>query len=159
RDELARLHRLAVRDAERRAVRHLVALALPAELVDDRELARAGRRDQMPLLLVLDGLQVLEPDRAGALALDAVARRRRRRGAADVARPHRQLRARLADRLRRDDAARLALVAAVAAREVAPVALGADAVLRLARDRRAREHLIDRVRLELRDHLLVEQGP
>src|SRR5690606_3557324 len=152
-------HRLAVVDAQIRAVRHLVALALAAELVDDRELARAGRRDQMSLLLVPDGLQVLEPDRARALDLDAVDGSRPRRRAADVERPHRELRARLADRLRRDDTDRLALVHAMTARKVAPVALRADAVLRLARDRRAREDLVDRVRLELRDHLLVEQGP
>src|SRR5690606_25664980 len=155
RDELTGLDRIAVLDAQGRAVRHLVALALAAEVVDDRELARAGRRDQMPLLLVLHRLQVLEPDRARALDLDAVHGRRPRRRAADVERPHRELRARLADRLRRDDADGLALVHARSAREITPVALRADAVLRLARDRGARKHLVDRVRLELRDHLLV----
>src|SRR5690606_38517675 len=137
RHELTRLHGVAVGDAEGRAVRHLVALALPAELVDDRELARAGRRDQMPLRLVADGLDVLEADRARALHLDAVDRRRSRRRAADVERAHRELRARLADGLRRDDADRLALVHAVTAREIAPVALRAHAVMGLARDRRA----------------------
>src|SRR5690606_20605240 len=147
----------AVLDAQRRTVRYLVALALAAEVVDDRQLAGAGRRDQMPPLLVLDRLDVLAAHRARALDLDAVDRGRPRRGAADVERPHRELRAGLADRLRRNDADGLALVHAVTARKVAPVALRADAVLRLARDRRAHEHLIDRIRLELGDRLLVEQ--
>ena len=57
--------------------------------------------------------------------LDLAARRR----AADVERAHRELRARLADRLAGDDADRLADVDLVAAGEVAPVALGADAAL------------------------------
>ena len=48
-----------------------------------------------------------------------------RRRAADVERPHRQLRARLADRLRRDDADRLAELDHLAGREVAAVALRA----------------------------------
>ena len=48
------------------------------------------------------------------------------RRAADVERPHRQLRARLTDRLRGDDADRLADVDRRAAGEVAPVALRAD---------------------------------
>src|SRR5690606_15208993 len=42
RDELTRLHGLAILDAQRRAVRYLVALALAAEVVDDRQLAGAG---------------------------------------------------------------------------------------------------------------------
>ena len=57
--------------------------------------------------------------------LDLAARRR----AADVERAHRELRARLADRLAGDDADRLADVDLVAARQVAPVALGAHAAL------------------------------
>jgi ketosteroid isomerase-like protein len=49
------------------------------------------------------------------------------RRATDVERAHRELRARLADRLRGDDADGLADVDAVAAREVAAVAQRADA--------------------------------
>src|SRR5512143_1245759 len=49
-------------------------------------------------------------------------------GAADVERTHGQLRARLADRLRRDDADRLAEVDHVTARQVAAVAADADAL-------------------------------
>ena len=57
--------------------------------------------------------------------LDLAARRR----SADVERAHRELRARLADRLARDDADRFADVHLVPARQVAPVALGAHAAL------------------------------
>ena len=157
RDELARLHGLAVLDAERGAVRHLVALALAAELVGHGELAGTRRRDPVALLLVRHGLHVDEADRARALDLDAVHRGRARRRAADVERTHRELRAGLADRLRRDDADGLAAVDAMTARQVAAVALRANAVLRRAGDRRAHEHLIDRVLLELLDGALVEQ--
>jgi hypothetical protein len=74
-----------------------------------------------------------------------------------VERAHRQLRARLADRLRRDDADRLADVDPVAAREIAPVALRADAIARLAGDRRAHQHLVDAGLLEHAHAFLVEQ--
>ena len=59
------------------------------------------------------------------------------RRAADVEGPHRQLGARLADRLGGDDADRLADVDRRAAGEIAPVALAADAMLALADQRRA----------------------
>ena len=75
------------------------------------------------VLRLRDELRVAQADDAfGArlerALLDLAARRR----ATDVERAHRELGARLADRLRRDDADRLADVDAVAAREVAPVA-------------------------------------
>src|SRR5690606_5879970 len=124
-----RLHGLAVLRTERRTVRHLVALALAAELVDDGELARARRRDAMTLLRVRHGLDVDVADRARALDLDAVYGSGPRSGATDVERAHRELRARLADRLRRDDADGLAAIHAMTASEVAAVTLRADAVL------------------------------
>jgi hypothetical protein len=65
------------------------------------------------------------------------------RRAADVEGAHGELRARLADRLRRDDADRLAHVDRRAAGEIAPVALAADAVLGLAGQHRADAHLLD----------------
>ena len=58
-------------------------------------------------------------------------------GAADVEGPHRQLGARLADRLGGDDADRLADIDRRAAGEIAPVAFAADAMLALADQRRA----------------------
>ena len=79
------------------------------------------------------------------------------RDAADVEGPHRQLRAGLADRLRGDDADRLAGVHLGAAGEIAPVALGADAVLGLAGERRADLHLDDARRLDEVGVALVDQ--
>ena len=70
------------------------------------------------------------------------------RRAADVERPHRQLRARLADRLRGDHADRLAQVHHLAGRQVAPVALDADAALGLAGQHRADLDLLDAGRLD-----------
>ena len=87
--------------------------------------------------------------------LDLAARRR----ATDVERAHRELRARLADRLGGDDADRLADVDLVAAGEVAPVAL--------ARTRRARVWQVSTERMTtssmpassmLDDERLVELG-
>src|SRR5690606_25661506 len=79
------------------------------------------------------------------------------RSAADVEGPHGQLRARLTDRLRRDHADRFADVDRRTAREVTAVALGANALLRLADQRTAD---LGRLHLGLLDRLdgrLVEQ--
>ena len=65
------------------------------------------------------------------------------RDAAGVEGAQRELRARFADRLRGDDADRLADVDLVAGREIAAVAHRADAVLRLAREHRADLHRRD----------------
>ena len=80
------------------------------------------------------------------------------RRAADVEGAHGELRARLADRLRRDDADGLAHIDGRAAREVAAVALGADAVLGLAGEHRADLHFlnaggVDRLDVPFLDHL------
>src|SRR5690606_36187329 len=76
----------------------------------------------------------------------------------DVEGPHRELRAGLADRLRRDDADGLTDVDAVAAREVAPVAHRTDAATRLAGEHGADDHLLDAGLLDRRDLVLVELG-
>ena len=108
-------------------------------------------------LLVAHGLDVVQADRALRLDLDAVGRRRSRGGTADVEGTHGELSSRLADRLRRDDAHGLADVDAMATAQVAAVALRADAVAGLARDRRAHHDLIDAHLLEQLDQLLVDQ--
>ena len=92
--------------------------------------------------------------RASSELLDLAARRR----ATDVERAHRELRARLADRLRGDDADRLADVDLVAAGEVAPVAQGADAAPGLAGEHRADDDLFDAGVLDDADERLVELG-
>ena len=79
------------------------------------------------------------------------------RRAADMEGAHRQLRAGLADRLRRDDADRLADIDDRAARQVAPIALAAHADLRLAGQHRADRHRVDAGPLDRVDRVLVDQ--
>ena len=129
REELARLHLVALVDLEQRAVHEAMVLALAAGVVDEDDLAVAVHDDDVPSCFLRDvrvaDAHVAFVARLERALLDLAARRR----AADVERPHRELRARLADRLARDDADRLADVDLVAAREIAPVALGAHAAL------------------------------
>src|SRR5690606_18408604 len=127
-------------------------------VVDDDELAVAVH-DRHAAVTPLGEVRAADADEAlGARLdrglLDLAARRR----AADVERAHRELRAGLADRLAGDDADRLADVDLVAAREVAPVALGADAAARLAGEHGADDDLLDARLLDLEDELLVELG-
>src|SRR5204863_29603 len=120
RDHLATLHLLAVALLELRAVHHRVALALafPVGLgvVDDRDLAVALAHHDQVAVLALDRRQVDELDEALVARLERGLLGAPARRAADVERPHGQLRARLAARLRGDDADRLAQVHHVSAR-------------------------------------------
>src|SRR5690606_3919918 len=141
-DHLPGLHRIFVADRDHRAVRDLVALPLAAELVDHGDLAGTGNGNQVAAL-VADRLDVEQPDRALGLDLHVVDRRRSRRRTTDMEGAHGQLRAGLADRLRGNDANRLADVDQMAAGQVTAVALGADAVPGLAGDRRADPDLVD----------------
>ena len=91
------------------------------------------------------------------LALDLARHRRTRCRAADVEGTHRQLRARLADRLRGNDAHRLADVDQRTTAQIAAVALRAQAVARIAGQRRAHLDFVDAARLDCIDRLLIEQ--
>src|SRR5436190_7476675 len=71
--------------------------------------------------------------------------------------PHRQLRARLADRLGGDDADRLPDIDRGSAREITSVALAANALLRRAHERGADLHALKADLLDLGDHRLVEK--
>src|ERR671924_777821 len=71
------------------------------------------------------------------------------RGAADVERPHRQLRARLTDGLGGNDADRLAELGQPAGAEVAAVAKDADPPLGVAREARADAHPLETRVLDL----------
>ena len=151
---LALLDRLAFLHLEARAVDDRIALAVAALGVLDDERAVAVHDHQVAVLR-LDDLQALEPDRAGVARLERGLLGDARRRAADVERPHRQLRAGLADRLRRDDADRLAELDHLAGGQVAAVALRADAAARRAGQHRADLHLLDAGVLNRRRGLLV----
>ena len=128
---LALGHRGAMVGQQPAAVWHPVAGALAARLVAQHQLAVAAHDDRHALAVdhdvaVLDGQLGIEGGFDAGLLGAALDR------AADVEGPHRELRARLADRLSGDDAHRLADIDRRAASEVPPVAGGADAVLGLA---------------------------
>src|SRR6185437_14096205 len=158
-EHLARLHLFAVLDQHRRAVRHLVALALAAVVVVDQHFARACDDDQLALAVGHIAHDRGEAHDTRRLAFQLRSRRGTRCRAADVERPHRQLRSRLADRLRGDDADRFADVDQVAAAQIAAVAGRAQPVTRVAGQGRAHLDLVDAQRLDLLDLVFGQQHP
>src|SRR5690606_27163223 len=160
---LTALDLLAVADLQVRAVDDRVALADDAVLVDDVDRAGAVHHDErrarlagLGLLASLHVLDAVELDRALVPRLQRRLLGDPRRGAADVERPHRQLRAGLADRLRRDDADRQAELDEPAGGQVAAVALGADAAPRGAGEHRADLHALDTGVLDALGERLVD---
>src|SRR6185312_8184890 len=128
-------------------------------LVDDDDLAVAVHDAHDVVLLRLGEVRAADADEAFVARLErALLDLAARRSATDVERTHRELRARLTDGLAGDDADRFTDVDLVAAREVAAVALGADAALRLAREARANHDLFDARVLDLHDEGFVELG-
>src|SRR5690606_6779443 len=96
-------------------------------------------------------------DRTGRLGLDAARGGGARRRTTDVEGTHRELGARLTDRLRVVDADGLAGVDFTAATEVTAVALGADAVAGFAGQRGADLDLVDAEAVDQLDQLLAQQ--
>src|SRR5206468_4329963 len=144
-------------DLQLGAVYDRVALALPAALVGHADLAVAVGGHEIAVA-VHDRAQVVELHDARALglvlgSLDDAARR-----AADVEGPHRELRARLADRLRGDDAHRLAELGQPPGAEVAAVAHDADAALGVAGQGRPDAHPLQARVLDLLGQLLGDLG-
>jgi hypothetical protein len=117
----------------------------PSRLVTMRSPGRVDEGDALELRLAVD------------LRLALRLRRDARRRTADVEGAQRELRARLADRLRGQDADRLADVDHLHGRQVAAVALLADAALRLARQHRADLDRLDAGVLDRVGRLLVDQ--
>ena len=124
------------------AVHHRVALAFAALFVDHRDRALAVHHHQVAGLR-LDGLQVDEAHRAGVLGFEARLLGNSRCRTTDVEGTHGELRSRLADGLRRDDARRLAQFDQAAGGQVAAVAHHADAALRFAGQHGADLHPLD----------------
>src|SRR6266545_1326464 len=154
-EERVRLDALAVADEQLRAVDDAVPLALAPLLVRDDDLAVPVHHDEGAVLLLRDG-HLVELHEARVAVLEGGLLRAPGRRAADMEGPHRELRAGLADRLGGDDAHRLADVHLAPAREIAPVALDADAAPRLAGEHRADLHLVDAGVLDELDLRLVD---
>ena len=153
---VAARHLDAVVGQQPRAVGHAVPRLLAAGLVDQHHLAVAAHHDRQAGR-VDDDVAVLDLDLGVERRLDRGLLGAALRRAADMEGAHRQLGAGLADRLRGDDADRLADIDDGAAREVAPVALAAHADLRLAGQHRADRHRVDAGPLDRVDRVLVDQ--
>ena len=127
----AALHLVALVGIHARAVEQLVNRALRAVIVDENQRGVAAH-DHQAALPVLREVPIADDDLAVRIGFDEAVVQHLR-GAADVEGTHGELGARLADRLRRDDAHGFAHVDGRAAREVTAIALGADAELGLTR--------------------------
>src|SRR5258706_3859904 len=128
----AGLDALTILHIERRAIGHLVPLALAAVVIDHGRFAGARNHDLLAPRVGDVAHRAREAHPAAALGLDMRDDRRARRRAADVERAHRQLGARFADRLRGNDTDRLAGIDQRAAAQIAAITLGAQAVARFA---------------------------
>ena len=156
-DDLPPFDDLVVLDVEFRAIGNATGRAFPAVVVAQHDLEIAAHHHRRAGAVVPRHVFVRDGDRRVVLGLDA--RLLRLGGAADMERAHRKLRARLANRLRRDDADRLADVGQGPTRKVTPVAQAAHAVLALAGKNGADP---DRFHVGLLDALgsaLVDHGP
>ena len=148
---------LALGDIELGAVGNAVARALPARLVAKHNLEVAAHHHRRAGA-VAHHILVFDLHRCVERRFDARLLRAALGRAADVEGTHGELRAGLADRLRRDDADRLADIGKGAAREIAPVAEAAHAVFAITGQHRADLHhldvgALDRVDAALVDHL------
>ena len=154
---VAGLDLLLVLDGQVRAVGDLVALEFLAALgVLDGDLAVALEDDHRLVaveVLGLDGVEAVVADDAAGAGLDVVLDQGPGGDAAGVERPHRELRARLADALGGDDAGGQALLDELAGAHVHAVALGAHAHRVVARQRAADAHGLQAQALELRRQL------
>ncbi len=152
---LAQRHRAAVFLQQMRSVRHAVDGALAVLAIQHHDFAVAGQAEAATAL-VGDRRDV-------AIGHGAVAQRFQVRGfvdlrrTADVEGPHRQLRARFADRLGGDDAHRFADVDRRATGKITAVAAGANPLLGFADQRRADTRGLRARRLDPRHRRFVEQ--
>src|SRR5882724_9937206 len=108
-------------------------------------------------LLVLNRLDVMEPEHTLVTYLDAACSSGSGCRTTDVERTHRQLCTRLTDRLGRDDTHGFTDADRATTRQITSVAGRTHAVPGLARDGRADQHLIHAFLFERPNRLLIEQ--
>src|SRR5690606_31121623 len=155
RNDIAGLDRTLVRHLDGRTVGQLVAFFFAASRIGYRQLT--GAADRHPGALVfLDDFQVVQTHLTVGLDLDIVLRGSPRCRTTDVEGTHRQLRARLTDRLRSNNADSFTGVDAVTTGQIAAVADRADTVTGFTGDRRTHEDFVDTHLLEQTDPLLVD---
>ena len=135
---LAFLDRRAFIGQQLGAVRNAMARFFAAIVIDQHEFA-VTRHDDQAAFAVGDDVLVLDLQLGIERGFDRALFRATLRRAADVEGTHRKLRARFADRLRGDNADRFADIDRRAAREIAPIALGANAHFGFAGQGRADE--------------------
>src|SRR6185437_10767944 len=138
---------LAVVHFQTRAVNHVVALFLAALLVDDGDQAGAVHGNEN-LVAAFDYFQVDELHEAVVLGFDLGLFRNARGRAADVECAHSELRARLTDGLRGDDAHRFAHFDETPGGQVTAVAAPAHTAARLASEHGANLHPLNARRLD-----------
>src|SRR5262249_14264197 len=155
-DTLAALDLVAILDTQAGAIRDTMVRALGAVGIDDRDDHIAHHRHNL-VIRVLGDVLSLELDLAIKVRLDERLLRDLR-SAADVERAHGELGARLADRLRGDDAHRLAHVHRRATGEVSSVACTANTVSRFAGQPRTDLQFLNAVRGDDFDLRLGQQG-
>ena len=149
---LARLDLLAVGDEDGRAVRHLVLLELAALGVDDGDFAVALQGGEALVAFGIGDLHRIDVavlDHAAASGLDVIFDQASGGDAAGVERAHGELRSRLADRLRGDDADRQAFLDDLVGAHVHAIAAGTNAARAFASQRRAHADALELELLEL----------
>ena len=159
----ALLDNIAGTDAQFGAVRDLELLEFAAVRINDRQFAVALQRHERLGSVCLDDLDlqaVAQLDGSARSALVAVLEQCTRCSATGVERAHGELRTRLTDRLRGNDAHGHADFNRRAGRHVLAVALRTDAACGLARERRAHIHaghaeILDLACDRLRDDLVA----
>src|SRR6516164_3923345 len=153
---LTALDVIAVGHLEPRAVGNAVHGAFGTIGIEHGHDQIAVHRDQIAVRIAGD-VQILDLDRSFEVRFDERLLRNLC-GAADMERPHGELRARLADRLGGYHADRLAHIDGRTAGKIAPVAFGADAVHRIAGENRADAHLLHSGSDQAFDVLLLKKG-
>src|SRR5580692_2744877 len=149
---LVALHGRAVFGQNACAIHHLIALLLAVLVVHNRDDAVAVHGDQFARLAA----NGLDADVLGESVELRILRRLlvdSRSGSTDVERTHGELRARLADGLRRDHAYGLAALHQATGRQVAPIAGHANTALRFAGEHRADFDALNAGRLNRRRQL------
>ena len=139
----AGLDLLSIIDAQGRAVGGLVTLALTTVFINNHHLAGAGDDDLFVLGIGHVAHRRGKAHDTGAVSFDLRSHRRPRRRTTDVEGPHGELCSRLADRLRGNDADRLADVDHGTPAQIAAIAFGAQAVAGITGQRRTYLDFVD----------------